>query len=486
MSQAGKTLAVLAALTLVAGGLGLYAYFGVQKKDEAEAKHKATTEQLFPAGQSAKDAGAAQLVFTDITVKAKGETTVLARDGKGEWQLTSPVKTPADKLTVDALTSQLQTAKFKNLVEEKPDAAALAKYGLTEPRFSVTARAHLADDPSSQIEVTLHGGIENTFDGSVYIQREGDAAVYSAQGGVRWALDRSSYDLRTKEVLTFDEAKVKAIEVKSKANAYALERDPENNWKLTRPVAQAADPQVIASLFTALKSERALAFPPETPGMLGSSGITAPLLQATLKMDGGDVVRLAFGQSGDKTYVLRDDPSFRAFAEVNASAAAVLDKSPAELRDRSVLTFKREQVAKIELKLDDGRSLTLERTVAPDAGVTEEWQVTAPERGPAKRFKLGSILWALGALKASQVVDENPRSWEKFGIGPKSNTVLLSGADGKELARLTLGKAVPGRTNLIYARGSSPHLIELDTQRLGDLPGTLDEVLDRPAKDGGT
>ena len=53
--------------------------------------------------------------------------------------------------------------------------------------------------------MTLYGGIENPFDGSVYVRRDGDSRVYSADGAVRYALEKDLYALRDKEFLGFDD-----------------------------------------------------------------------------------------------------------------------------------------------------------------------------------------------------------------------------------------------------------------------------------------
>ena len=243
MSQASKTLALLGALVGVAGGLGLYAYYGVARTDRVEQVRKEWSEHLFLLGapEQSPDGGPAPApLFSSLTVKAKGETTVLER-ANGAWRLTAPVKAAADKVAVDALVSQLQSAKVKEQVEEHPDPAALEKYGLKEPRFGVHAYAYLpdakgggAEDPTRRRELGLEGGIENPFDGSVYVRREGEKPVYSAEGGLRYALEKNTYDLREKELLTLEEPKLQRLEVKGK---YALERDPQRAWRLTQPMA---------------------------------------------------------------------------------------------------------------------------------------------------------------------------------------------------------------------------------------------------------
>jgi hypothetical protein len=148
VTQLEKNLTALGALVLVSGALGLYAYFGVMKTEEREAERKETSEKLFAAqspGEKLPDGGTpAAPVFTSIVVKAKGEVTTLEKKGE-EWWITAPLTAKTDKSAVDQLVSQLQSARVKATVEENPTDADLAKYGLDQPRFTVTAYAYLPD-----------------------------------------------------------------------------------------------------------------------------------------------------------------------------------------------------------------------------------------------------------------------------------------------------------------------------------------------------
>ncbi|MFZ5470725.1 MAG: DUF4340 domain-containing protein [Myxococcota bacterium] len=483
MKQTTKTLLSLLALFAIAGGLGLYAYFGVLQGDERAEKKKAVEEKLFAVekvDERTVDAGALQPEFVHVKVTAKGETSVLEREDGGEWRLVAPVKGKVDKLTVDQLVSQLQTAKLKHTIETTADASALKKYGLDSPRFSVTAAATVPGT-NERREVTLHGGIENTFDGSIYLRKEGDPAIYSAEGGVRWALEKSSYELRDKEVLAVDEAKVKTIEVQAQRSAYVLERVDEKTWKLTQPQAMEADASTVSGMLAQLRSERALAFPSTPPAILDK-----PAVDATVTLDSGETVRLRLAlettDGPGKAYVLRKDSQGTTLAEVSGPATAILEKDPLELRDRSVLKFSKDAVVKMRFALSDGGELTVEKELT-DGGSSETWRVVAPTQGKAKTFKLSSVLWNLGALKAARVVEEHPKSWAKYGIGPKSRSVALFDRAGKELATLTIGDKASATSETVYVRGSREVVLETDASRIQDLPAGLADVLDVPAAD---
>jgi hypothetical protein len=117
-----------------------------------------------------------------------------------------------------------------------------------------------------------------------------------------------------------------------------------------------------------------------------------------------------------------------------------------------------------------------------DAGApsAESWAVAAPEKGPAKAWKISSNLWSLSSLQATGFGEENPKSWDKYGINDQSRQVVLQGRDGKPLAALTIGSPVKDKGTTIYVRGSRNAVLEMDSARLSDLPLKVDDVLDRP------
>lgn len=501
MTQLEKNLMALGALVVISGALGLYAYFGVMKTEEREAQRKETSEKLFAAqspGEKLPDGGTPPApVFTSIVVKAKGEVTALEKKGE-EWWITAPLNAKADKSAVDQLVSQLQNARVKATVEENPTDADLAKYGLDQPRFTVTAYAYPPDakgegstEPSRRREVQLYGGIENTFDGSAYLRRGTEKAVYSIDGFAKQSLEKTTFDLRDKEVLAIDEGSIQQIEFKSKANRYLLERADANAWKLASPKMGSADSAVVSSMLSSFRNDRAVAFLTDSPEERKRSGVTSPASEVTFLQASGDKVRIRLSKvkagTDEKAFALRESGGEPVLAEVALAAVAALDKSPLELRDKSVLSFNRDEVARITFAPSGGAPPIVVEKMSSDAGLGEDWRITAPDAAPAKKWKLSSVLWSLSSLKASSIGEDNPKDWVKYGISASSRSVTLSNKGGKALARLELGGEVKGKPGAVYAKGSRGAVLEIDSSRLSELPWKTADLIDQPAPaiDGG-
>lgn len=497
MKQPGKALAPLLLLTVAASGPGLFACGGEKKPAQAQpgaqAPGKEPDEKLFATGtpgDTKREADTAAPVFTQLTVQARGGTATLEREGD-TWRLTSPVSALAEKWVVDAITSQLHSAKFKATVAEAPTDADLEKYGLKPPVFTVSARAYVPDasgggkeDPARQHTVTLYGGLENPFDGSVYMRREGDPRVYSANGSVRYALEKDVYALRAKDVFGLDEARLKALSVTAKAGAYTLERDTDKSWRLTKPAAQRADPDRVKRLLQSLRGQRALSFPADSAEARTRLGLDKPSVEARFTLDSGEPVRVRLSQekseSGSKVYALREQGSEATLAEVPEAAISLLDVGPGELREKIALSFRLEEVKRLVIQPGDGTAPITLANSNPKPGTLDGWQVQEPRSGKAQSSKMASLLKTLHSLKATTFGEANPRKWNKYGITDTSRGVVIQDASGKELARLWIGSEVPGKEGHVYARGSGNQVMEIDVEWLAELPSRPEDLIEAP------
>lgn len=489
MNQMQKTLVSLIGLLLVAGGVALFAYKGVYEKDEKTAQKKSEDERLFATGAEArnKDAGAASVEFVKLTVTANGETTVLERAPGQRWRITSPVKAKVDPLVVDGVVSQLQTARFKTTLEGEATDAELKTYGLDTPSFSVEAEA-LVDGVARTVALT--GGIENPFDGTIYMRKDGSRTVHMAEGGVRWSVAKTTFDLREKDLFAIDEPKLERFSLKSRSNDWELVRGDDKLWRLTRPEATLADTVTVQAVLGSIRGERATAFPGEpTEERLKALGFDAPLTSATFVLSTGETkVKLAMpaGDAGSVLYALREDADGRVLAQVNLTARTAFDRNAIELRDKSLIPFARQLVTKIVVNTPGSAELVVERE-SPDASV-EAWQVTAPKRGKAKAYRVATTLWTLSAIKAGSVIIDKPdaKMIETYGLDAKqARTIRLFGPAGAELAMLTLGKELIGKAGSSYALGARKAIVEIDSSRFNELPWSVDDLLDVPSTDAG-
>ncbi|HZH76289.1 MAG TPA: DUF4340 domain-containing protein [Archangium sp.] len=491
MNAKQKNLLSLLVGALVAGGLGLYAYFGVMKPEQKETQRKQADTALFAgqgAGEQGQDAGTAPgLVFTTLTVEARGSRTVMeVKDGV--WRVTSPVSSRADRRLVEGLVKQLGSAKFRATVEENPTDADLERYALKPPLATVTVQAYVpdaqgggADDPARQRTLTFHSGAENPFDGSVYVRREGDPRVYSADGALRFALEKHTNDWRDHTLFNLTEPSLLRIEVKARKHAYTLERTTTDKvWKLVRPVEMPADAERVAQLVTTLTDYKALTFPSAELEPSLRAALEKPQVEARFVPTLGEPLRMRFVEvqaeqvEGMKqVYALVERGAESQLAQVDPYSLVALDLDVPEFKDKKALAFQGDQVHHIVIH-PAPRGETLKLSKALDSS---KWEVVEPMPAQAREFKVASLLGALERLKASALGEPRPKSWSKYGISDTSRGVSLLDADGKELVRLRLGTEVKGNPQRLWARGSAEEVLELEKSTIDGLPLKFEDLV---------
>ena len=169
MNARQKNLLTLLAVAAVAGGLGLYAWFGVMKPRAAETSARQGPVALFPSAPTAgpEDGGpAAALVFTSISVTSP-EARLVLEPREGVWRLTSPVSALADRGAVAEVLAELRHATFSAPVSETPTDEELERYGLKPPLAQVSERE----------DSTI--GVEDVYSFGATMEIIGDLFVYT-------------------------------------------------------------------------------------------------------------------------------------------------------------------------------------------------------------------------------------------------------------------------------------------------------------------
>lgn len=183
MALSARLRNLLSAVALVlAAAAMVWVALAVGKRDEASEARKAGAEKVF--GFRPDDVRA-------LTVTARGETTVVQRDGAG-WRVTSPPpEGPADAGAVDALVRRMADLRRKASFAPPGDADARRQHGL--------------DPPRSRLEVTLQGGArewlalgdENAFDATIFAEST-SGAVDLVGPEARWGFERGAAELRAR------------------------------------------------------------------------------------------------------------------------------------------------------------------------------------------------------------------------------------------------------------------------------------------------
>ena len=450
-------LAVLVAL----GGAGAGAVVWQTHKSEQDKKDEDAQKKVlrFSDAKSARE-----LVLTTPT----GSYTVVregSASGKDTWTLTAPRRVPAEDSTVQGILDALSELKRTAVVGEKSGAAIDKKLlGLDPPRFTVTLT-----DSQGQKE-TLFAGERNTFDGSVFVQREGDAAVGVVAGALEYQLDKDLFKLRDKRLVPFESEQVSRVAVRVDGKPrYSFDKNGET-YALLAPKRVAGDSVQLGALLSALASTSASAFVTEEASAadVKKYGLEKPKVEIDIALTTGTPKTVLVGELDAKS-----KKTYYAMVEgrgpiVELSSNWVIEKlvvDPDTLRDKHVLVFARDDVGALRVKSGD-KTLAFKRTA--DSGA-DQWAMTEPEAAKAQDAVLTGLLYRLWNLKARRILSESAADADKKarGLTTPAMSVELTKKDGTPLGTMFFG-AVDGEEQFV-ATSAGPRLDVIEASAAKDI-----------------
>ncbi len=469
ISKQNKSFLTLLALVVLAGGVVAFAYFGVFRADMK--------------AQAAKDNASHAFQFHKKKVKtvaltAKGKTTIVERQGGG-WKIVSPVMTLADTSSVNAIVDKLHDLEFKSVVAKNESKA--KDFGLDQPQFEVKATL----DSGRLLDLKV--GMENAFDNSLYYVTNKDKRIFQAEDALKWPLDKTLFDLRDKRIITAQLADVEQFSVETNGSDWSVEHDGDQ-WKLTVPIQDQADKSVVESVINRIGYLQAKSFAAETAPAdqagLAKYGLDKPVAQVTYLI-GHDRAKttLDIGQVGpkgkEKTYarLVEGSPVW----EIDGSILKALEKTPNDLRDKTIDAFKKADVAKLVIRPAKGQPLTILRTEVKKKGAsfpTDEFTVNGQSKG-LKEWKLSSALYTLSTLKGTSIVEEHAKDLSKYGLDKPRLSFTAFDKAGKQLAEILVG--TENATSSYAMAAGSDRVYQVSKYTVDDLPKSMADVLEKPA-----
>ncbi|MCI0548576.1 MAG: DUF4340 domain-containing protein, partial [Candidatus Rokubacteria bacterium] len=366
-------------LAVVLAALGGFVYYDTYWLTPARDKTTAAQGRLWTV--EPKDIEA-------LTIKRKGETIRARRVEGGGWELSEPIKGPGDRGVLDEIVTSLATLRMDREIDGNP--SKLAEFGLDPPEVEVVLQVK---DRAERLVLLV--GDKNPTGAWVYGKEATKPAVLALGEIVSRDTTRPLLDFRDKTVIVFDRKSVTGLTLESGSERIALETEDDGKWKIVRPGPYPADADLVRDFLDKLERARAKAFVAETGTALAQYGLDKPARARILigKDNARSSKEVLFGRvDAEKkgVYVRRDGDS--PIMLVGDELWAAYPKTVAALRDKVVLAYAYDKVAKLEVDHAKGR-VVLERDGTG-------WKVTAPEALKADTSAVNALLWSLRDLRA--------------------------------------------------------------------------------------
>jgi hypothetical protein len=448
---------VVLAVLLVAVGAFYYVY-DVRMAPERE-KAEARKGRVFTA--ESQD-------VTQLTLKRPTESVELKREGDA-WQMVDPVRARADRGPVEEVITNVLTAKIDREIAAAPPS--LAEFGLDKPAAELT----LTLKDGKQLGLVL--GAKNPTGVWVYARERDKPNVFVIGESVLRDATRPVSDFRDKTILAFDRQQVTGLEIVTRDDTLTLE-PVESRWRLTRPVALAADGETVATFLEKLGAAKVKEFVAEAPPSLEPYGLDRPW-RVTLHT-GKDKERasrtLLIGKvdPAKGVYAMRAGES--SVLLVPEDVWTALPKNVAVVRDKTVVHVDRDKVTRLDVESPQG-AVTLVRE-------NDKWRITAPQALPADQVEAGSLLVKLQGLRAQGFLGEDAAAIPRFLARPEVK-VTVTEADGAKTVLLAPSPERRAGQAMAYAAvaGRGP-VVLVDGKALGELGRSVTDLRDRTLLSG--
>ena len=448
-----QTTAVLAVVLLA---LGTFYYVYEIRGGPERAKIEAQKGRLWTVDAADVD---------EMELKRGAEAVTLKRESDG-WRLLVPVTARGDRSRVDETLTTLTTARVDREIESAP--TRLDQYGLDKPAAAVTLQ--LKD--GRRLELQL--GAKSPTGVWVYAREAGKAAVFVVSDTVLRDVTRPLSEFRDKTVLAFGARQVTAFEVVTREGTLAVEQ-VDGRWRLTRPVALAADTETVTAFLDKLQSTRIKEFVAESPKSLVPYGLERPIRVSIHTGRDKDRVTasLLIGTVDKAKGVYAMPPGESSVLLLPAETWELVPKNVAVLRNKVVVEIDRDKVTRVDLESPKGK-----------VGLTQEqnrWRIVAPENLPADQVEAGALLFKLRDLKAQGFLTDDASGIARYLARPTVRVTI--GATGAAAPTTVLLAPAPDRRGgkaMAYAAvsGRGP-VVLVGADALDGLTRSVTELRDR-------
>lgn len=395
-------------------------------------------------------------------VKREDGGFMLVRQGD-QWMFEAPRKMRADTEKVNSwLKSLLDDAKVNRSVEGK--AADPSSYGLNPPSAQLVLTARGGGTKTLQIgkdfRTSKEGGPGNIF----YAREAKDGRLFMLDSTlVKDVKDKKADDFRDKRLLDVkDEKEVTRIVLTREGGTTELQRQGADQWQVVQPFRAPADKLEVDGLLGQIKSAQADSVE-EKPKSPAEYGLDKPrVVVQVADKQGTHEVRFGKEAKGGKVYAGHTgDPDVELVAK---STFDLLDKKPADLRDRKLISLDSEKINTVELHNQHG-TVRLQKTASSDPN--KAWEIANapdPKHKQAKGDEAQRIVNTVTG-SAYRHVEEAPADLAKYGLDKPQITVQVS--NGKATQILLIGKKT--KEGNFFAKGAPNAVFEVQPFVVTDL-----------------
>jgi hypothetical protein len=275
---------------------------------------------------------------------------------------------------------------------------------------------------------------------------------------------------KKEKVIDFNVDDVTAVALTYADREITLEKT-DGAWRITKPVTAPADDITVKNLLHAVADAEAKKTIDQPPADLAPFGLSQPFVRVKVTTKSGTLPEITVGKTtavSASTYVQRaDQPKIYLTSSAFHSG---MDKQVKDLRDKKIVEFKEDDIARIALHGPDGDVLL--------AKADGNWKIEQPVALRADGNAVRSLLSGAHNLRATDFASDAPSDADlaTYGLDVPKTQLALSTADGKE-TRLLVGKEAD--QGLYVKTGDRPTVFIVGKWASHDLAKNLNDLRDK-------
>jgi hypothetical protein len=254
-------------------------------------------------------------------------------------------------------------------------------------------------------------------------------------GGIWWS-NRAAKDKDSKpapdappKIVALREADFKNIAIDRRVGEKTVvELDSAGSWHITSPAAYPVDKDAVNGLITSAANVTSDKVVEDKAADLSQYGLSSPLVTVTVGLKNGQTKKIALGDdapAGGSTYA-----SIAGDAHVYTVPSYVksgLDKSSADLRDRRMLTFNSDKLARVVLTAQKSDTEF-------GKNATGEWQIVKPQPYRTDALGVDDLVRRLSDVKLDPAVsvDDLKKNAQTFASATPLASISATDASGTQ------------------------------------------------------
>jgi hypothetical protein len=269
------------------------------------------------------------------------------------------------------------------------------------------------------------------------------AALLAALSGAVWWAKRHPESASSAantppapKLADISDSAVQQIELKKKDGSTVTLDRKSGKWAIMAPESLSADQDAVSTIVSSLNPVTADSIVEDKPSDLSKYGLTTPSLSVIIKEKTGKTDQLVFGDdvpAGSLVYARTN--SRPAVYTVSSSVKSSFEKGINDLRDKRLLTFDSNKLARVELI--SGKS-----DIEFGKNNQNEWQILKPKPYRADSFQVEELLRKLTDAKMdlSGSSADTKKADTSFASGQRVATTKVSDAAGTQTLEVKKNK----------------------------------------------